>query len=1068
MRMYFVSFFIFLSLSSVALAVVAPPLVIDDFAYPLNDSNATARSIWIPTPYTPTPLVEMTTTVSLPAEYGGDVFEKTLKFPCNFGNVPNGGRCSWDRNLSLDLSPYRILVFDFYVPDSSPVLNLTIFFGSGPGWYRVSRMFSNPGWHRITVDRVTDFVVDNPNNPPTGWDAINRMRISFWKKDNATQNTFLATGFFGAPLVSILKTNAGTTTDSRTATLDTVLNLAGVPHRLLSLDPATLPEQINGSQVLLLPYNERLPEISSTLDEFVTAGGRLISVGCPLWQSTSPLPRLLGIQRDNRTYEQDLDAFTMEDTIIRGLPNRVFQDWLFWGNNPALPNGGIDSARPIAYWNHVDPSNGNISPTTPPVIAWLANSNGAHWTRLLQPNDAEAKAHMFAALIGSYSPASAGRPSAVEIGRIGAVGQYTSYGEAVLGIQATGGSIPDVQANLALADGRRSQAITAIAGEDPAQGLALAAEARQYMVKAHLQAQTTNNSNETLRSVWASEAAGPFPGDWAHSADILNRSGFNAVYPLLATPCVLFYNDTAFPEMIINDSNHPANGMDQLAAVVNAAHSKGQEAHIWVTVFYPSGVAGASLDNCKLQYGMSKNSALETTNFISPCKAENRNKMKTIITEIASRYPVDGIHLDYIRYENSDNSYDEWCRERFTRETGSTINNWPADVLPGGPFYDSFQNWRPTVITSFVQEINNALNTDSPKNGLCVNNQKRKDGLPEVKLSAAVYGANYHAVGQDWPNWIASGIVDRTHPMNYGASFATFDQRIAAQMPLAVTDSPIYSGMGQGWEIGPDGLAARILHTRQSAINPDGTTGFIQFEFTPEIARSFMPLFAQGITKPRFIALAASVSSSPAAPVNGGKLTFTMDLSNSGPDPAPEVVATLALPSQVTWKASFPSQGRCYGGETGLVRCLLGQIPPSGSAQIQVNTIPNTAGTNIQVTSSVSGWGVESTPTDNSTTHTTAVLSSCLNGDTLLRGTVTRLPSGAFPGVTVELRRTDGSCGDGTTSGQDGAYFFYPVTRLETYRLTPIKSNTCFSPLYRQVTPGGAVLGLNFAQVACP
>lgn len=89
--------------------------------------------------------------------------------------------------------------------------------------------------------------------------------------------------------------------------------------------------------------------------------------------------------------------------------------------------------------------------------------------------------------------------------------------------------------------------------------------------------------------------------------------------------------------------------------------------------------------------------------------------------------------------------------------------------------------------------------------------------------------------------------------------------------------------------------------------------------------------------------LSVAMTASPANAVAGQNLTFTITVSNAGPDGATGVVLTDALPANLPFVSSSAAQGSCGGTST--VTCTLGTLAAGASSTVTVVVSPAAAGT---------------------------------------------------------------------------------------------------------------------------
>jgi uncharacterized repeat protein (TIGR01451 family) len=83
----------------------------------------------------------------------------------------------------------------------------------------------------------------------------------------------------------------------------------------------------------------------------------------------------------------------------------------------------------------------------------------------------------------------------------------------------------------------------------------------------------------------------------------------------------------------------------------------------------------------------------------------------------------------------------------------------------------------------------------------------------------------------------------------------------------------------------------------------------------------------------------------------GSNLTHTLAITNNGPDPAPDVALTEALPASVIYDSAIPGQGSCTETDS-IVTCFLGTLASNASATVTIQVVPLAAGT-ITSTASV-------------------------------------------------------------------------------------------------------------------
>jgi len=165
--------------------------------------------------------------------------------------------------------------------------------------------------------------------------------------------------------------------------------------------------------------------------------------------------------------------------------------------------------------------------------------------------------------------------------------------------------------------------------------------------------------------------------------------------------------------------------------------------------------------------------------LLNPCLPEVRQHIAALIDEIVSRYDVDGVHLDYVRYAwetipDAEKKYPRDARtlELYYRETRKRPDDDPA----------AWKHWRAAQLTRLVADVRRVLD-------------RRRPG---AALTAAVSSnprTAYDAYLQNGVAWLRSGLVDALMPMAYTEKPAEFAAAVEAYRHL-VGGRRIVPGVG--------------------------------------------------------------------------------------------------------------------------------------------------------------------------------------------------------------------------------------------------------------------------------
>lgn len=162
--------------------------------------------------------------------------------------------------------------------------------------------------------------------------------------------------------------------------------------------------------------------------------------------------------------------------------------------------------------------------------------------------------------------------------------------------------------------------------------------------------------------------------------------------------------------------------------------------------------------------------------YIEPAHPEVQEHILNIWLNILSRYEIDGLHFDYVRYPNPDLGFSRVALDLFRQEVDRDLDRplrallsrlYMSDRLVYTRLYpDQWNAFRRQRVTDLVERIYAAV----------------KSQRPEVMVTAAVFpdpGDAYTRRSQDWRSWLKMGILDGICPMAYDPDSQVFRNHIA-------------------------------------------------------------------------------------------------------------------------------------------------------------------------------------------------------------------------------------------------------------------------------------------------
>ena len=359
-----------------------------------------------------------------------------------------------------------------------------------------------------------------------------------------------------------------------------------------------------------------------------------------------------------------------------------------------------------------------------------------------------------------------------------------------------------------------------------------------------------NLAPEQTRALWVTRTTLTSPESIKQMVAAAQAGGFNTLLVQVRGRGDAYYAGTIEPrasELAARPS------FDPLATVISHAHAAGLQVHAWVAVNLVSSSVSlpASRDHViyrapewlmvprELAAEMKKidlrspayvgrlarwtraNAGQVEGLYTSPLHPAAQDHTAAVIGEIAAKYPIDGVHLDYVRFPNDTFDYSASAIEQFKNSVVADLNAAERRELAARElldpaaypnlFPDRWSEFRRSRLTSLVIKIRTAVKT----------------ARPNVTFSAAVIPDAEQAFDsrlQDWRGWIDQSLLDVVCPMAYSAEPETFRRQIAAARTYAGS-RPVWAGIG-AYQLSPAQTLAHIAAARKL-----GTAGIILFSY---------------------------------------------------------------------------------------------------------------------------------------------------------------------------------------------------------------------------------------------
>lgn len=730
-------------------------------------------------------------------------------------------RVYWDRALSLNLDRYTSLELDLTCDRPEALRSLAIYFKSGAGWYLWSKPLQRTG-RQILLLLKEEFATEGR---PAGWRRIEAIRVSPWRgAPVAASLTLHALAARQDTLLLVRATTSGRDASEQAVSAKLARRLSGwlkelgIPHGVIS-DGDVETGALRGARVAVLPYNPHpSSKMLGALKSFLEAGGKLM-----VFYSASPRLAALMELKLGRYARTDLPGrwsiIALADPSDRMLPARVFQE--SFNIQPVYPAG--KGSKVIAWWE-------DAAGKRTPDPAWVASPQGFWMTHILQNDDIRHKQEMLVGLLGRLDPSVWQAAARHRLNTAGQVDSFVGLSDAVEHIghmAALSGTLAEVKSLLDRGVALHQQIRTLYDKGRFADVVATGRVLRKTLTEAYARAQAPRPGE--FRGVWEHDGLGWYPGDWNRTCRLLSDAGITAVFPNL-----LWGGLAHYPSRVLPESYSSRKLGDQARASVEAAHRNGLEVHAWMVCWSLQNAPEDFQARMRKEGRLQVNAAGQTIPWLNPADPRNVALALAALRELVSKYPVDGVHLDYVRYPGMDSCFSSVSRREFEKDRGRRVENWPRSVQKGGKLAAEYQRWRAGRITAFVRAVSREVKAIRPK----------------ARVSAAVFSTYPEcaaSVGQDWAAWLKSGIVDFVCPMTYTTDAAGFAAKTQRHLSLPGAKGRVMPGLGvtaDESQLAADQVIEQILCARRL-----GAAGFMLFDLSYTLREEILPMLRQGVTR---------------------------------------------------------------------------------------------------------------------------------------------------------------------------------------------------------------------------
>lgn len=275
-----------------------------------------------------------------------------------------------------------------------------------------------------------------------------------------------------------------------------------------------------------------------------------------------------------------------------------------------------------------------------------------------------------------------------------------------------------------------------------------------------------------FRAIWVTRFDYNKPDDIRRIVKNCADGGFNAILFQVRGNGTAFYKSNIEPWAVELGGKDP--GFDPLTIACEEAHKRNVQLHAWVNVM-PAWRGIKPPENPEQLYNKhpewfwydqeGKRQALSSFYVsLNPCLPEVRKYIVDVFRDIVTRYPIDGLHLDYSRFPNEPPAIPAKSGIDYPRDARTLSLYAAATGKKPDDDKDAWNQWRTDQVSQLVSEIRAMMRQEKPG----------------MMLTSAVGAVRKNALThfQDGLRWLNDDFVDAVVLMNYVNERRDYAERI--------------------------------------------------------------------------------------------------------------------------------------------------------------------------------------------------------------------------------------------------------------------------------------------------